>query len=82
MRRFTLNDAKPRTSPLANHIKLPKEQSPKIAEGRDHMAVVPYVLAVGNLMYVMVCTRPNIAHAVGVVSWYMANTGKEHWEAL
>ena len=33
-------------------------------------------------MYVMVCTRPDIAHIVGVVSGYMANPGKEHWEAV
>ena len=30
----------------------------------------------------MVCTRPDIEHAVGVVSRYMANPGKEHWEAV
>ena len=46
------------------------------------MALVSYVLAVGSLMYAMVCTRPDIAHAVGVVSRYMANPGKEHWEAV
>jgi hypothetical protein len=33
-------------------------------------------------MYVMVCTRSDIAHAVGVVSKYMNNPGKEHWEAV
>lgn len=27
----------------------------------------------------MQCTRPDIAHAVGVVSRYMNNPGKEHW---
>jgi hypothetical protein len=43
---------------------------------------VPYSLAVVSLMYVMVCTRPYIAHAVGVVSRYMNNPGKEHWEAV
>uniref|UniRef100_A0A3Q7IX76 Reverse transcriptase Ty1/copia-type domain-containing protein n=1 Tax=Solanum lycopersicum TaxID=4081 RepID=A0A3Q7IX76_SOLLC len=37
---------------------------------------------VGSLMYAMVCTRPDIAHVVGVVSRYMANPGKEHWEAV
>ena len=46
------------------------------------MALVLYASAVGSLMYAMVCTRPNIAHAVGVVSRYMANPGKEHWEAV
>ena len=33
-------------------------------------------------MYAMVCTRPYISHAVGVVSRYMANPGKEHWSAV
>uniref|UniRef100_A0A3Q7J6L2 Reverse transcriptase Ty1/copia-type domain-containing protein n=1 Tax=Solanum lycopersicum TaxID=4081 RepID=A0A3Q7J6L2_SOLLC len=65
--RFRVNDAKPRTTPLANHFILSKEQSPKTAEERDHMALVPYALVVGSLMYAMVCTRPDIAHAVGVV---------------
>uniref|UniRef100_A0A3Q7HML1 Retrovirus-related Pol polyprotein from transposon TNT 1-94 n=1 Tax=Solanum lycopersicum TaxID=4081 RepID=A0A3Q7HML1_SOLLC len=32
------------------------------------MALVPYASVVGSLMYAMVCTRPDIAHAVGVVS--------------
>jgi hypothetical protein len=30
-------------------------------------------------MYVKVCTRPDIAHAVGVVRRYTNNPGKEHW---
>ena len=80
--RFRVNDAKPRTTPLENHIKLSKEQSPKTAEERDHMALVPYASAVGSLMYAMVCTRPDIAHAMGVVSRYMVNPGKEHWGAV
>jgi hypothetical protein len=46
------------------------------------MSRVPYSSAVGSLMYAMVCTRPDIAHAVGVVSRYMNNPGKEHWETL
>jgi hypothetical protein len=46
------------------------------------MSRVPYSSAVGSLMYAMVCTRPDIAHAVGVVSRYMKNPGKEHWEAV
>ena len=80
--RFRVNDAKPITIPLENHFKLSKEQSSKTTEERDHMTLVPYASAVGSLMYVMVCTRPGIAHAVGVVSRYMANPGKEHWDAV
>ena len=46
------------------------------------MSKVPYSSAVGSLMYAMVCTRPNIAHAVGVVSRYMNDPGKENWMAV
>ena len=46
------------------------------------MSKTPYSLAVGSLMYAMVCTRPDIAHAVGVVSRYMNNPDKEHWKAV
>ena len=33
-------------------------------------------------MYAMVSTRPDISHAVGVVSRFMENPGKEHWAAV
>ncbi|GKA36128.1 hypothetical protein Tco_0722619 [Tanacetum coccineum] len=46
------------------------------------MSKVPYANAVGSLMYLMVCTRPDIAYAVSVVSRYLANPGKNHWEAV
>jgi hypothetical protein len=46
------------------------------------MSRVPYSSGVGSLMYVMVCTRPDITHAVGVVSRYMNNSSKEHWEVV
>ncbi|KAF3634113.1 hypothetical protein FXO38_25290 [Capsicum annuum] len=68
MDKFRVNDAKPRTTLLANHIKLSKEQSQKTAQEREHMALVLYASAVRSLMYAMVCTRPDIANAVGVVS--------------
>nr|GFD32346.1 retrovirus-related Pol polyprotein from transposon TNT 1-94 [Tanacetum cinerariifolium] len=41
-----------------------------------------YDRAVGSLMYVMVCTRPDLAHAVGVVSRFLSNPGKKHWKAV
>ena len=45
------------------------------------MDKVPYASAVGGLMYAMIATRPDIAFAVGVVSTYMSNPVKKHWEA-
>ena len=54
---------------------------PETYEEIDYMSRIPYSSAVGSLMYAMVCTRPDIAHTVGVVSRYMNNPGKEHWKA-
>ena len=71
-----MNEAKPVSTLLGSHFKLSKEQSPKIEEERDHMRKVPYASAIGSLMYAMVCTRPDIAHAVGVVSRFMSRPRK------
>jgi poly(3-hydroxybutyrate) depolymerase len=49
---------------------------------RMEMSRVPYASAVGSLMYAMICTRPDIAQAVGAVSRFMADPGKEHWDAV
>jgi hypothetical protein len=82
LKRFSMSDAKPVGTPLASHFRLSKEQSPRDDKERDYMEKVPYASAIGSLMYAMVCTRPDIAHAVGVVSRYMSNPGRQHWEAV
>ncbi|KAE8684117.1 hypothetical protein F3Y22_tig00111151pilonHSYRG00072 [Hibiscus syriacus] len=56
--------------------------SPKDDAEREYMSKVPYASAVGSLMYAMVCTRPDISQAIGVVSRYMHDPGKEHWQAV
>ena len=43
------------------------------------MSRVGNASVVGSLMYAMVFARPNIAHAVGVVSMFISKPGKEHW---
>jgi hypothetical protein len=52
---------------------------PKIEEKIKYMSKVPYSSTLGNFMYAMVCKRPYIAHAVGVLRRYMKIPGKEHW---
>eukprot|EP00253_Pinus_taeda_P008601 PITA_08601 len=79
LKRFNMHNAKPVSTPFASHFKLSKKMCPRTQEDMDYMSKVPYALAVGSLMYAMVCTRPDTAHAVGVVSRYMNNPGNEHW---
>ena len=82
LQRFSMENAKVVSTPLPSHLKLTKEMCPKTQEEEDKMSKVPYASAVGSLMYAMVCTRPDIAHAVGVVSRYMIHPGIEHWNAV
>ena len=51
-------------------------------EETEDMSKVPYTSAMGCLMYVMVCTRPDLAHAVSVVNKYMTNLGRQYWDAV
>ena len=82
LERFNMSKAKAVCSPLAGHLKLSSKQCPISKKDMKEMSKVPYASAIGSLMYVMVCTRPDISHAVGVVSRFLTNLGKEHWEAV
>ena len=64
--------------PLGGHFKLSKMQAPATDDEKAPMLEVPYASAVGNLMYVMVCTRSDIAQIVGVVSRYISNPRKKY----
>ncbi|GJZ50815.1 retrovirus-related pol polyprotein from transposon TNT 1-94 [Tanacetum coccineum] len=61
--------------PLGGHFKLSLKDCPFRDSDIEMISKVPYANAVGNLMYLLVCTRPNIAYVVSVVSRYLANLG-------
>lgn len=82
LQRFNMSKSKVVSSPLASHFRLSRKQSPSTDEEKKDMQKVPYSSAVGSLMYAMVCTRPDIAHAVGMVSRFLSNPGREHWNAV
>ena len=49
---------------------------------KEKLAGVPYLEAVGSLMYLQVCTRPDIAFGVGVVSRFSSDPRRVHWGAV
>ena len=67
---------------LSQQFKLSMDQALESKEDKEFMSEVPYANAVGSLMYAMVCTRPNLSYSVSLVSRFMANPGKAHWQAL
>ena len=72
--KFGMQDCKDAESPFATGLELKRHDGPS--------EVFPYSQAVGSLMYLMLGTRPDIAHAVGVVSRYTKNPGPQHVLAL
>lgn len=77
-----MQDCKPLKTPIPLCAKLSTEQCPKTEEVVEEMSCVPYANVLGSLMYAMVCTRPDIAHAEGFLSRYMSKPSKEHWNAI
>ncbi|KAH9648840.1 CCHC-type domain-containing protein [Citrus sinensis] len=66
--RFEMSGAKSVSVPLSAHFRLSKLQEPEEDQDLEYMKTVPYSSAVGSIMYSIVCTRPDVAHGVMVVS--------------
>ena len=78
LNRFKLNDLRPVSTPM--------DVSRKLESNKDSTASVDflrlYQSMVGSLNYLMTVARPDIAHAVGVVSRYSANPNQRHMDAV
>ena len=82
LERFNMANAKPIDTPVIKNHGLSKNDCPKTPADRAKMAKVPYASAIGSLMYAMVCTRPDLAYAVGLLSWFQSDPGQSHWNAV
>ena len=80
--RFPVGNSRAASTPLPPGSKLSLKDSPKSAAERGQMEVIPYRSAIGSLMYLAVCTRPDIAAAVSSLSRFNANPGLAHWEGV
>eukprot|EP00253_Pinus_taeda_P018644 PITA_18644 len=75
-------DSKPVKVAIPVGVRLSAKQCPKTQEEEEDMPPVPYDSVVSSLMYAMVCTRPEIAHAVGLLSRFISKLRKEHWTTV
>ena len=75
---FNMKSSNPVSTPLARHFKLSKRLYPYTKKEKGKISIIPHLSTVGSLMYAMVCTRPDISHAIGVVSRFLAKLGKAH----
>jgi transposase InsO family protein len=72
--KFGMEDCKLRDAPLPISTRLTKAEGTAL-----DTSVYPYCELVGGLLYLSVCTRPDIAQAVGALTRYMAHPTDAHW---
>ena len=82
-KKFRMENAKCKTGiPIHPKLKFTRDDCPQTDEEKQYMKKVPYRSAIGALMYLATCTRPDIAYAVSACASFMHDPGKKHWEAV
>lgn len=74
-----MQDYKPGIAPIVKCDKLSLSQCPNSDFEKAQMKDVPYASVLGSIMYAQVCTRPDIAFAIGLLGRYQSNLGHDHW---
>ena len=73
---YGLEDCKSKIVPLSTSLQLTKSDGEYLDK-----STYTYTHLIGSLLYQSVCTRPDIAQAVGVLSKYMSEPTVAHWQA-
>jgi hypothetical protein len=75
LEKYGMMECKTLSTPLSQATKLTKDG--ELLDTNVHT----YSQLIGSLMYLSVCTRPDISQAVGALARYMANPTVTHWQA-
>ena len=85
LKKADMVSARPSAVPATPDVVLSRRMCPVSAEELSEMAEPPYAQyrsLVGSVMYLAVCTRPDISFAVSQLSRVMDNPGRVHWAEL
>ncbi|XP_036340184.1 secreted RxLR effector protein 161-like [Rhagoletis pomonella] len=75
-------DSNPAAMPIDLNQKISAKMSPASEVDKQEMAKVPYMQAIGCLLFAAQTTRPDISFAVNLLSRFSTNPGKAHWAAV
>ena len=70
LERFGMKDCSPSVAPIVKGDRFNLNQCPKHDIEKEKMKNIPYAAVVGSIMYVQVCTRPDIAFVVSMLGRY------------
>ena len=63
---------------IGQEITLFKKDCPTTSQKRERMSKILYTSIVRPIMYAMICTRPNVAYSLGVVSRYQSDLNENY----
>ncbi len=75
---YSMLDAKPRQIPMEAGLHLLPALTDEDLDSAKHL---PYAELIGSLLYLAVCTRPDIAYAVHALARHMSRPSEAHWNA-
>jgi len=79
---YNFQDLKPVSTPMETSTRLSTSQAPATTLEIAKMQDIPYLKAVGSLMYASLGTCPDILFAVQTVSRFSKNPGLMHWDTV
>ncbi|GJX75784.1 retrotransposon protein, putative, ty1-copia subclass [Tanacetum coccineum] len=82
LKRYYMENSKRGTIPMQDKLKLSKSDGASTPAEKRRMSNVPYVLAVGSIMYAVRCTHPDVAFAQNITSRFQQNPGELHWTTV
>ena len=80
--RYGLTDCNPVTTPMDPGLRLDASMGASTPQDIAFMRTVPYLNAVGTLLYLGLSTRPDIANATSILARFSSNPGPTHWKAV
>ena len=78
LKRFNMEGSKRSYLPMSHSIQLSKKMSPMIPKEKNRMSSIPYASTVGSIMYAILCTKPDVAYALGIVSRFQTDLVEDH----
>ena len=73
LKKFKMHQSKKGFLPVLQGVKLSQTQCPATIEDREKMSVIPYAFAIGSIMYVMLCIRPDVSLAIRMAGRFQSN---------
>ena len=70
LKQFNMDNFKKGYLLIGHGISLSKKDCPITPQEREHISRISYASTVSSIIYVMTCTRSDVAYTLGVVSRY------------